>query len=511
MGKADYDLIVYAGTPGGVAAACSAADADCKVLLIETTGHLGGLSTSGLNRDEGEHMNRATLGGLSEHFTREAARRSGADPDTAEARVWESRIAEAVFDEMVGARSLQTLRRRRLAKVERDGSAIAAILLDDGSRLTARLFVDATYEGDLLAAAGVGYDIGREAVSTYGESRAGVRYLDPPVPVSPYDQSGNLLPGVLPGEPPPANAESPIPTPYNIRHNLSSDPRIAVPIERPQDYDPREHELLGRCFAAGLIDSLEQVLELYPLPGAGKRECNNRQFSYVSMSMPGAQKDWTESGPRERAAIHARYERYTHGLYWFLQTDPRVPTSERERMAGFGLCGDEWTDNGHWPWYLYVRAGRRMRGAYRLTEQDIVGDRDKHDRIHVGSHFIDSHHVARYAVDRRHFVNEGRLWRRGRTFDIPYRILTPNMQECTNLLVPVAASASATAFCALRVEPTWMHFGEVCGQAAALALQGDLNVQNVDIDALQTKVHERGIPLDVPKYPVDDENDPEVY
>ena len=349
-----------------------------------------------------------------------------------------------------------------------------------------------------MAAAGVSYTVGREARDTYGESLAGVRYPDKKIKVSPYDTNGKLLPGIMPGTPPKEYSASPHPTCYNIRLNLSTDLNNAVPIERPDNYDPRQYELLARSLSSGELQRVGQVIGLYGMPGH-KRECNNRQFSIVSMSLPGEQTAWAEASFEEREKIHKKYRDYTHGLLWFLKTDPNIPETVRKEMAGYGFCKDEWTDNDHWPWYLYVRAARRMKGTYILTQDDVTKMRSKTDVIHIGSHFIDSHHVARYAVDHDHFINEGRIWQNGLDFDIPYRAITPHIEECRNLLVPVCISASAVAFCAVRVEPTWMHLGEVSGIAAAMAVDKDVSIQDIDVSRLQQRIIEVGIPLKIPE------------
>jgi hypothetical protein len=231
------------------------------------------------------------------------------------------------------------------------------------------------------------------------------------------------------------------------------------------------------------------------MPGSLKRECNNRQFSYVSMSIPGAQTPWAEASFEERKAIHRQYQEYTHGMLWFLKTDERVPQNMREEMAQFGFCKDEWQDNAHWPWYLYIRAARRMEGSYVMTQSDVTEYRNKEDVIHIGSHYVDAHHVTRYGVDQNHYINEGRLWQEGVSFDIPYRSITPLANECENLLVPVCASASAVAFCAIRLEPTWMHLGEAAGIAACLSIKNSVTVQNVSVPQIQEKLAKEGIPL----------------
>ena len=497
-----YDVVVYGGTPAGIIAAIAATREGSSVVLLEQTRHVGGLSTSGLNRDETEHMDRKTLGGLSEQFVIEAARRSKKPIKirgyVGGARVWQSHIAEKVFLEMLKAGKVQVRFEQLLERVLKKDGRIMDLAVRGGKVYRAKVFIDATYEGDLMAAAGVSYTVGREARDTYGESLAGVRYLDKKIKVSPYDKEGNLLPGIMPGPPPEEFSASPHPICYNIRLNLSTETNNSVPIEKPDNYDPMQYELLARSLSSGELKRAGQIFGFYGMPG-GKRECNNRQFSIVSMSMPGEQTAWAEASFEERKEIHKKYREYTHGLLWFLKTNPGVPEKIRNEMAGYGFCKDEWIDNNHWPWYLYIRAARRMKGPYILTQADVTKTRYKKDVIHIGSHFIDSHHVARYAVDKDHFINEGRIWQKGLNFDIPYRAMTPKAEECQNLLVPVCVSASAVAFCAIRVEPTWMHLGEASGIAASIAIGKDVSVQDVDVSDFQKRIIKAGIPLKVPE------------
>jgi hypothetical protein len=221
------DVVVYGGTPGGVTAAIAASRDGASVVLLEQTKHVGGLSTSGLNRDEGEHMDRSTLGGLSEQFTFEAARRSGTQTENAEgARMWQSRIAEQVFLDMLKKAGVPIRYEQFIEKVEKTGARITKLRVRGGRVYQAKVFIDATYEGDLMAAAGVSYTVGREARDTYNESKAGVRYRDEKVFVSPYDEEGNLLFGVMPGKPPAEFSASKHPICYNVRLNLTSDTQV---------------------------------------------------------------------------------------------------------------------------------------------------------------------------------------------------------------------------------------------------------------------------------------------
>lgn len=498
----NYDVVVYGGTPSGITSAISASREGLSVVLLEQTKHVGGLSTSGLNRDELEHMDQRTMGGLSEKFFNEAARLSRVPPKPEGfvikgPRVWQSHIAEKVFLEMLEKSKVPVRYEQLLDGVTKKNGKITELRVRGGTVYKAKVFIDATYEGDLMAAAGVSYALGREARDTYGESLGGVRYLDEKIKGSPYDENGKLLPGIMPGPPPEEFSASPHPICYNIRLNLTKVWTNSVPIDKPENYDPKQYELLGRSLESGWLKKPGQVLGFYGMPG-GKMECNNSQFSVISMSMPGEQTAWSEASFEERDAIHKKFRDYTHGLLWFLKSDPRVPQHVRDEMATYGFCKDEWADNGHWPYYLYIRAARRMKSEYVMSQKDITKDLNKADVIHIGSHFIDSHHVARYAVDKDHFINEGRIWEKGKNFDIPYRAITPKVEECKNLLVPVCVSSSAVAFCAIRLEPTWMHLGEVSGMAAALAIRDGKAVQEINIKELQREITKEGIPLELP-------------
>ncbi|MFK7852017.1 MAG: FAD-dependent oxidoreductase [Akkermansiaceae bacterium] len=501
-GEVNRDVVVYGGTPGGITAAISAAREGHSVVLLEQTKHVGGLSTSGLNRDEAEHMDVRTFGGLSEKFLLAAHLRTrGWDklkrPDKRFPRTWNSNVAEKVFLDMLKEAGVEVRYEQLLESVGKKEARILSLTVRGDITYKAQVFIDTTYEGDLMAKAGVSYALGRESRDQYKESLAGVRYLDKPIQVSPYDDEGKLLPGIMPGKPPEEFSASPHPIGYNIRLNLTTDPANKVEIEKPERYDPKQYELLVRNIESGTLKTVGNVLALYGMPG-GKRECNNKQAAIVSMNMPGMQTAWAEASFEEREAIHQTYRDYTHGLMWFLKTDPRVPISVRKEMASYGFCKDEWTDNDHWPWYLYIRAARRMIGPMVVTQHDITENRDKKDVIHIGSHYIDSHHITRYASDKNSFINEGRIWQKGMNFDIPYRAITPNKSECDNLLVPVCVSSSAVAFCAIRLEPTWMHLGEASGMAASLAIKNKQAVQDINVATLQGMIKKQGMPLKVP-------------
>jgi flavin-dependent dehydrogenase len=275
---------------------------------------VGGLTTSGLNRDECNHLDRPTLGGLCEQFIEEAVKRSNGRWTEGNSRTWQSGIAERVFLEMLKKAGVEVRYEQLLDQVGKDGARITELRVQGGEIYRAKVFIDATYEGDLMAKAGVSYSVGRESAEQYGESIAGVRYLDDKVAISPFDDEGNLLFGVMPGKPPVAGSASKVPICYNVRLNLTTDEANRVPIEKPSSYDPMQHELLARALEAGLLKDLKSIIGLYPMGESSKRELNNRQFSIVSMSIPGAQTSWAEASIEEREAIHQKYRDYTHGM-----------------------------------------------------------------------------------------------------------------------------------------------------------------------------------------------------
>jgi hypothetical protein len=485
----NYDVVIYAATPGGVCAAMAAARERASVLLLEPRQHVGGLNTSGLNNNEQHHMFPAeTYGGICRTFF---DRLKEYYPDTWGTRPgwFNSRHFEAEMLRLLDRPGITVRFDSWLQSAQISSGRITGLTLEDGSHARARMFIDASYEGDLLAAAGVSSHLGREARSEL-EPLAGVRWTDPVVPVRPRDHHG-LIPGLSHDPLPKEGAASAQVQVVNFRVTLTNRRSNLVPIPKPAGYDPRDHELLARTLEAGAIVELRKILGLYPLPN-DKFECNNNQAAVVSLARRGIATEWPTATRSGRQAIWHRLREYNLGLMHFLATDPRVPEPLREQMQTLGLAADEYADNGHWPYELYVREARRLQGAYTMTHRDICDDRRKDDAICLGSHYIDCHWVDRYPVGDEGFRNEGRIWQKGRVFEIPYRAMLPQASECTNLLVPVCVSASHVAFCATRVEPTWMKTGEAAGVASCMALEKDIAVQEVDTNALAKRLESHG-------------------
>ena len=278
---------------------------------------------------------------------------------------------------------------------------------------------------------------------------------------------------------------------------MTKRPENMVKITKPENYDSSRYELLSSYLAKYPDTHIWDIFGIYKR-GNGKYEFNNKQQAIISLGLFGGQFDYPDAGYEKRAEIYNDHRDYTLGLFYFLGNDPSVPESLREEMLEYGFAADEFQDNDHFPYYLYIREARRMAGEFVGTEHDILENRRKEDAITLGSHWIDSHHVQRVAVSDSSFTNEGRIWHKTtEPYEIPYRILLPRQSEAKNLLVPVCASVSHVAFCSLRLESTWMQVGHAAGLAASMAAQHNKNVHDVSIQTLQDKLINQGMILDI--------------
>lgn len=518
-----HDIVIYGGTPGGVCAAVAAARGGASVLLIEQTGHVGGLSTSGINTSEAEHILPCSFSGLALDFFKRLGQRYGLDVPL---HRWEPHVAEEEFLRLLDENKVSLRYNARVETVAKSAAKISSITLDNGASVHARVFIDASYEGDLMARAGVDCTSGREPVSQYNEPLAGMRFVESPdevaeyegpptaddvIPVSPYGNDGKLLPGFTTLDAiQPGMGDHKVMC-YNFRLTLSrSADRVAI--TAPAGYDPQRYIILSRYFKIAPETALTDLLDFYPFPSGrynnvsdpmkqvvptDKWELNNRQNAIISLGYFGGQFDYPEADYQRRREIWQDHRDYTQGLLYFLANDPSVPDAVRRDMQQWGLAHDEYTDHGNWPYYLYVREARRMRGQYVITQHDIQKQRTKPDTVMLGSHWIDSHHVQRVAVSKTGYRNEGRIWTEVKEpFAIPYRALAPKPEDCTNLLVPVCVSASHVAFCSIRLESTWMSLGHAAGTAARLALDSAQSVQDIDISTLQNTLRAEGMILE---------------
>jgi hypothetical protein len=515
-------VIVYGGTAAGVIAAVRLARAGLSVALIEPGQHLGGLSSGGLGfTDTGD---KSVIGGMSREFyhriwqqyqkeetwqwqkSSEYGGKGQGTPaiDGSQRTMWifEPRIAERVFEEMVAEAGVQVGRGQRLSLepgvgVEKEGSRIARIRMETGEKYVAKQFIDATYEGDLMALAGVRYHVGREANATYNETWNGIQVgvlhhtHHFKKPVSPFripgDRSSGLLPEVSP-EPPGVRGEGDARVQaYCFRMCLTNHPENRIPFPKPEGYDPGRYALLVRVFETGWRDVFGKF---DPIPN---RKTDTNNHGPFSTDYIGGNYAYPNGDYATREKIVSEHERYQKGLMYFLANDPQVPQEVREKMSTWGLPKDEFQDNGNWSRQLYIREARRMIGQYVMTEHDCLGTRVTDQSIGMGSYTVDSHNVQRYVTPEGFVQNEGDI---GVKVPSPYRIalgsILPNPSECSNLVVPVCASSSHIAYGSIRMEPVFMILGHSAALLVIEAHNKGVSVSDVPYPDLRSKLLEEG-------------------
>ncbi len=488
------EICVYGEAAGGTIAAVAAAREGRSVVLVNPRRRLGGLSASGLGATDAGNIH--VIGGLA----REVYRRIGRAYGDAERFTFEPHVAEGVFNDLAREAGVKILPGRRIARADKRGARIASLVLDDGGVVEADLFIDASYEGDVMARAGVRYAIGREAAAQYGESLNGIRDETPShqfeVPVDPYVTPGEPASGLLPGISAhpmgnPGDGDRK-PQAYNFRLCLTRDPKLMVPIAPPAGYDPGRYELAGRYCAALVKAGRQPVFSdfflIVTMPN-GKTDFNNRGgFSTDHIGASWAYPD-AEYAARDR--IWADHVAYTRGFFHFIATDDRVPQRVRTEARTWGLCRDEFPDDGGWPFQLYVREGRRMIGAYVVTQDDCQRKRVVDDPIGMGAYTMDSHNCQRVVRDGAAH-NEGDVQVGLSPYPISYRAITPRPDECENLLVNVCVSASHIAHGSIRMEPVFMVLGESAGLAACAALAEKKPIQGIDVPKLLARIRQAG-------------------
>ena len=491
--KAAFDLVVYGATAGGVAAAVAADRQGLKVALIEPSHHIGGMVSGGLSSSD--HGDSSVIGGISREFFERVGKHYG------ETLEWnfEPHVADQVFHEMLSQTNVAVLLGAKLREnggVAKQGGRIVAITLEDGRVIHAKVFADCTYEGDLMAQAGVSYTWGRESIAQYGESLAGVRSKQRPdhnfnVRVSPYAADGSLLPEVQPGPAGTLGSGDKKVQAYGFRMCLTNQKPDQIPYPKPEGYDPRRYELLARLIRAlsqaqGHPPTMRQMMIMSPLKG-NKFDINS--FGAFSTDHIGANWDYPTADYKRQAAIWQDHYSYDSGFFYFLANDPSVPVSLRNELDQYGLAKDEFTDTHGWPWQLYIRESRRMLGEYVMTQKDIQTDIVKPDSIGMGSYQSDSHNVERIPTSDGAVENEGEMYTPTKPYEIPYRFILPRRgDKVSNLLVPVCFSASHVAYSTLRMEPQYMIIGQAAGVAAAIAIENKVDLYRVPIQELQKRL-----------------------
>jgi len=543
---ASADICIYGGTASAVIAAVQARAMGKSVIVVSPDAHLGGLTSGGLGwTDTG---NKAVIGGLSREFYRRVWKHY----DRPEAWTWEPResfgnrgqgtvamdgelrtmwifephVADKVFEELVREHQIPVRRNERLDRakgVRKDGARIVSITTLSGTTYTARMFIDATYEGDLMAAAGVDYHVGREGRDVYGEQWNGVqtgvlhhRHHFGPFPpsapaaaataaaeapgrpgaahkpprlweISPYVVPGDPTSGVLPrvsAEPPGeyGSGDRRVQA-YCFRTCLTDHPDNRLPFPKPAAYDPKQYELLLRVFQAGWRETFDKFDRI---PNRKTDTNNHGPFSADNI---GFNYDYPEASYERRVEIVQEHKDYQQGLLYFIANDPRVPKEVQEEMRRWGLARDEFRDSGGWPHQLYVREARRMVGQYVMTENDLLEKRPTPEPVGMGSYTIDSHNVQRYITPDGYVQNEGDIGvATPGPYEIAYSSLVPKRGQADNLLVPVCVSSSHIAFGSIRMEPVFMILGQSAATAAAMAIDDGVAVQEVSYAKLRARL-----------------------
>jgi hypothetical protein len=526
---AERDLVIYGGTSAAVISAVQAKRMGLSVIVVSPDRHLGGLTAGGLGwTDTG---NKAVIGGLAREFyhrvwrkyeepaawrwqrREEYGNRGQGTPaiDGEQRTMWifEPHVAEAVFEDLIREHDIEVRRDEWLDREKgvrsRDGRVLSITTLS-GATYSGKMFIDATYEGDLMAAAGVDYHVGRESQSTYGEKWNGVQtgvlhhrhhFGVLKEKISPYripgDPSSGLLPLVSPDPPGEYGAGDHRVQAYCFRMCLTDHPDNRIPFPRPEGYDPDRYELLLRVFLAGWRETFDKF---DPIPN---RKTDTNNHGPVSTDYIGGSYDYPEASYERRREIIREHERYQKGWLYFIANDPRVPDDVQQAMRRWGLAADEFTDNGNWPRQIYVREARRMIGLFVMTENELLKRRPTPDPVGMGSYTIDSHNVQRYITPEGHVQNEGDIGvPTNGPYSIAYGALVPKRGQARNLLVPVCVSSSHIAFGSIRMEPVFMILGQSAATAAALAIEKDVAVQDVPYADLRARLLADGQILEWP-------------
>lgn len=525
----EYDVVVYGGTAAGVIAAVQAKKMGKTAVVVGPDKHLGGLSSGGLGfTDTG---NKAVIGGLSRdfyhrvwmHYDKPEAWKQqkkseygnkgqgtpAMDGENRTMWIFEPHVAEQVFEDYVKEFNIPVLRDEWLDRakgVKKEGSRITGITMLSGKTLTGKMFIDATYEGDLMAAAAVDYHVGREANSKYGETANGVQtgvlhhrhhFGVLKDKISPYVLPGDPKSGVLPrvsAEPPGKfGEEDKRVQAYCFRMCLTDHPDNRIPFEKPEGYDATQYEMLVRVFDAGWRETFEKF---DPIPNHKTDTNNHGPFSTDNI---GYNYDYPDASYERRKEIIKEHETYQKGWLYFIANDPRVPSEVRNEMKRWGLPKDEFKDNGNWSHQLYIREARRMVGAFVMTENELRKKKPTPDSVGMGSYTIDSHNVQRYITPEGYVQNEGDIGvSTNGPYEIAYGSLVPKKGQADNLLVPVCVSSTHIAFGSIRMEPVFMILAQSSATAAVMAIDAGSAVQDVPYKDLRERLLKDGQILEAP-------------
>jgi ribulose 1,5-bisphosphate synthetase/thiazole synthase len=486
------DICVYGGTSAGVIAAYTAAKMNKSVVLIEPGTRLGGLSSGGLGfTDIG---NKYVVSGLARDFYRRVGQHYG----KFEQWTFEPKVAEAIFLDYIKRGNVKVIYNTRLNKVTKAGKHITAVVFENSidpnktQTIKASQYIDCTYEGDLMAKAGVSYTTGREANSQYNETVNGVQIREGhqfPDDVDPYKIPGKpesgLLWGISPETLAPFGSGDKKIQSYNFRLCLTNDLANRIEITKPDNYDPSKYELLLRYLEKKPAKDLYGVMKPDLMPNHKTDINNNGPFS---TDMIGMNYNYPDGDYKTRAAITKAHTDYTKGFLYFVGHDERMPQNLREQMLKWGYPKDEYTQFGNFSPQMYVREARRMLGAYVMTEANCLHKEVVDDKVGMGAYNMDSHNTQRVVLNGM-VKNEGDVQLRGISpYGIAYRSITPKASECDNLTVPVCLSASHMAYGSIRMEPVFMVLAQSAAVAASQAIDKNVGVQQIDVKQLQAEL-----------------------
>ncbi len=534
------DVVIYGGSSAGITAAIQTARLGKSVVIIEPTNRLGGLTTGGLGQTD--IGNKQVIGGISREFYRNIKRhysdsanwvwqlkseymdggqtRSKKDEDA----MWtfEPSAALKVYHDMIKDLHITIVYNQKLNRatgISKEANAINSITMESGDTYYGKIFIDATYEGDLLAAAGISYTVGRESNSQFGESLNGVQanefgttllgtvshnsihhnFIDG---VDPYivngDPSSGLLPFIHEGGPGIDGQGDKGIQAYCFRMTLTDHPENRIPFEKPENYNELEYELLFRNYEAadGPIEEMysygDPLIPWINSAMPNRKTDTNNQKGY-STDFIGQNWDYPEASYVEREEILERHRQYQQGLMWTLAYHPRIPKKVRDKVSLWGTCKDEYEREDGWQQQLYIREARRMISSYVMTQKNCEGIELVHDPIGMAAYGMDSHQVKRYVNSEGYVSNEGNVEAHVKApFPISYRSIIPKKEECCNLLVPVCLSATHIAFGSIRMEPVFMVLGQSSAVIACLAIEEDKAVQDLEYNKVKTKLINQG-------------------
>ncbi|MBX7210243.1 MAG: FAD-dependent oxidoreductase [Verrucomicrobiaceae bacterium] len=510
------DVCVYGATPSGIVAAVTAKQEGCSVLIVEPSRWVGGILGAGIKPMQ-DCAEPVAVGGL----TASLVFKMGRQPDA----------LRKDFADWLAEQKIPVIYEQRVQRAEKTGTKLMKLVLElappdsrgvpasrakqkDVAIIEAKVFIDASYEGDVMAAAGVKYAVGRESAETYREELAGVGPTTNWTPIDPYvvpgDAKSGLLPWVEADHGLPKGAADNYTQAYNFRFYVTHDPAKRVPFEAPGKYSAKDFELVGR-YVEHLVSTIKDETKLFMrlrdiFPGwLNSGEYNYKRDSLITMAPLGLSRVYQDGTWEARAKVWRQHQDYLSGLHEFLSTDARVPEAFRKETAELGLDKTMHADTEGWPNQLYVRITRRMKGPYLLTLADVWNQTKADDSVGLALYGVDIYPVRRYVVANESgqigVATEGNMFvggsqGTGHPYPVSYRALTPNADECTNLLVPVCFSASYIAYASARMEPVFCVLGESAGVAAAQAIHAGTSVQSIDFKKLRSRLLERGQILD---------------